>query len=100
LRPEGALVYEHMFAPSETTQLTLFAGQRPDPAPQRRVGRNERMAMQLDQMADDAEIAAEELRSRGDQLGERRARERARDARRSAALLRAGPSGVARLLAS
>ncbi len=89
-----------MFDAADNTQLTLFMGQRPDPQPRRRLGRNERMALRLDQMADDAELEAESCRSRGDQLGERRAREQARDARRSAALLRAGPEGVARLLAS
>lgn len=89
-----------MFEAADNTQLTLFAGRRPDPAPRRRLGRNEKMAIRLDQMADDAELEAEACRARGDQLGERRAREQARDARRSAALLRAGPEGVARLLAS
>ncbi|MFN8110557.1 MAG: hypothetical protein U0Y82_12045 [Thermoleophilia bacterium] len=91
-----------MFDSDDTTQLTLFIGGRPDPAPRatRRLGRNARMALQLDRMADDAELQAERLRAHGDQVGERRERERARDARRSAALLRAGPGGVARLLAS
>lgn len=89
-----------MFDAPETTQLTLFLGERPDPRPRARLGRNARMALRLDRMADEAELEAEALRSSGDQLGERRARERARDARRSAAILRAGPGGVARLLAS
>ena len=48
----------------------------------------------------DLEAEAERLRVLGDELGERREREIARDARRSAAILRAGPDGVARLLAS
>ncbi|MCC6831627.1 MAG: hypothetical protein IT200_09805 [Thermoleophilia bacterium] len=89
-----------MFEAADNTQLTLFAGRRPDPEPRRRVGRNEKMARRLDHMADDAELEAEACRAQGDQLGERRFREQARDARRSAALLRAGPEGVARLLAS
>jgi hypothetical protein len=89
-------------ADPDTTQLTLFHGgaSRPSPAPRRRMGRNARMALTLDRMADEAEAQAERHRADGDRLGERRARERARDARRSAAILRAGPGGVARLLAS
>lgn len=93
------LLYEHMFDHGDTTQLTLFRGQRPAPSGSRR-GRNARMALRLDQMADIAEAEAERLRGLGDELGERRAREQVRDARRSAAILRAGPTGVARLMAS
>lgn len=88
-------------------QLTLFVGQTDPPrapaparAPRRRLGRNARMAVRLDDLARRADFEAEECRVAGDQIGERRAREQARDARRSAELLRAGPAGVARLLAS
>lgn len=91
------------------SQLTLFIGQaEPQPAPPatgvprhgRRLGRNARMALRLDDMALQSDREAEECRRAGDQIGERRAREQARDARRSAMLLRAGPEGVARVLAS
>lgn len=81
-------------------QMTLFApgGQ---PRPQRPpAGRNARMALRLEQLADDWEDQADEARTAGDQVTERRMREQARDARRSAALLRAGPGGSSRLLAS
>lgn len=98
-RPDPGLLYEHMFDHTETTQLTLFRGSRPA---HRAAGggRNARMALRLDRMADEAEVEAERLRSVGDELGERRERERARDARRSATILRAGPGGVARVMAS
>jgi hypothetical protein len=98
----GGARHEPVSAAPDSTQLTLFqgGGARPAPAPRRRLGRNARMALTLDRMADEAEAQAERSRADGDQMGERRARERARDARRSAAILRAGPGGVARLLAS
>jgi hypothetical protein len=81
-------------------QMTLFThGAHPTTA-RTRLSRNERMAVRLEQLADDWEEQAEQERAAGDQLSERRLREQARDARRSAALLRAGPGGVSRLLAS
>jgi hypothetical protein len=81
------------------TQLNLFISQgRPVPMGRRRLGRNDRLALRLDEIADLAEAEAGQERARGDQIGERRALEGARDARRSAALLRAGPRGVARVL--
>ena len=81
-------------------QMTLFThGAHPTTA-RTRLSRNERMALRLEQLADDWEEQAEQERAAGDQLTERRFREQARDARRSAALLRAGPGGVSRLLAS
>jgi hypothetical protein len=58
------------------------------------------MALRLEQLADDWEDQAVLEHAGGDQITERRLREQARDARRSAALLRAGPGGVSRLLAS
>lgn len=81
-------------------QMTLFTrGAQPE-ARRTRLTRNERMAVRLEQLADDWEDQAEQERVAGDQLSARRLREQARDARRSAELLRAGPGGVSRLLAS
>lgn len=81
-------------------QMALFV-QTPRPAPRRRkMSRNERMADRLDQLARDWDEQADEARATGDQLSERRLREQAGDARRSAQLLRAGPGGAAGLLAS
>ncbi len=81
------------------TQLNLFITQgRPVPMGRRRLGRNDRLALKIDEIGDLAELEAGRERALGDHLGERRALERARDARRSAALLRAGPRGVARVL--
>ncbi len=81
-------------------QMTLFTHGAHPKARQARLSRNERMALRLEQLADDWEDQAEQERVAGDQLSERRLREQARDARRSAALLRAGPGGISRLLAS
>lgn len=85
-------------------QLPLFTGAGGSGASRRRrserLGRNARMALRLDELAEQADAEAEECRRAGDEVGVRRARERARDARRSAAVLRAGPPGVADLLAS
>ena len=63
----------------------------------------ERAAWAALSQATESPLSPEEisrLRGLGDELGERRAREQVRDARRSAAILRAGPTGVARLMAS
>jgi hypothetical protein len=81
-------------------QMALFTHAGHSKARRTRLSRNERMALRLEQLADDWEDQAEQERAAGDQLSERRFREQARDARRSAALLRAGPGGVSRLLAS
>jgi len=81
-------------------QMTLFTHAGHPKARTTRLSRNERMALRLERLADDWEDQAEQERAAGDQLSERRLREQARDARRSAALLRAGPGGVSRLLAS
>lgn len=66
----------------------------------RRGGRNRRMAQHLDAIAAQAERQAAAARRAGDRIEAHRATERAHDARRAAALLRAGPEGVGRLLAS
>lgn len=91
----------HEFPRSERgDQLTLFThGAHPKMA-RRKLSRTESMALRLDQLADDWDDDAEAAHHHGDQLTERRMREQARDARRSAAILRAGPEGVGRLLAS
>ncbi len=81
-------------------QLTLFThGAHPKMA-RRKLSRNESMSLRLEQLADDWDDEAESAHQHGDQITERRMREQARDARRSAAILRAGPEGVGRLLAS
>ena len=85
-------------------QLALFVAPGGGTAPRSgrppRLGRNARMALRLEELAAEADREAEECRRAGDLLGQRRARERARDARRSAHVLRTGPRGVADLLAS
>jgi len=58
------------------------------------------MAERLDLVAQEAQREAAACRRAGDLVGMRAARERARGAARAAELLRAGPSGVAGLLAS
>jgi hypothetical protein len=79
-------------------QLPLFTGAAA--ARRARAGRNVRMAERLDRVAREAEREAAECRRAGDLVGMRAARERALGAARAAGLLRAGPSGVAGLLAS
>lgn len=84
-------------------QLTLFVTDATSPAAPRRrrgVSRSERMALRVDELAWRAEREAEQCRLAGDAAGERRAREHARDARRSAQILRAGPEGVAAIMAA
>lgn len=80
-------------------QMRLFgidgAGRRRRPR-----SRNARMATRLEEMALVAEREEASARRHGDQIEARRARERAQDARRAAAMLRAGPSGVGSVLAS
>ena len=58
------------------------------------------MAERLDRIADEAEREAVYSRRAGDTVGARAALDRAADARKAAALLRAGPAGVGKLLAS
>jgi len=82
-------------------QLILFpGGARGDDGPRRTNGKNLRMAQRLDVLAAQAAREAASARRAGDHVTARHAAERARDARRAAALLRAGPSGVGRILAS
>jgi hypothetical protein len=86
--------------PHRDEQMALFAHTtRPAPT-RRRMSRNARMAIRLEELADGWDDAAAEAHASGDQLSERRLREQARDARRSAQLLRAGPGGAAGVLAS
>jgi len=87
-------------SPHRDEQMALFAHPtRPAPA-RGRMSRNARMAIRLEELADSWDDDAAEAHASGDQLAERRLREQARDARRSAQLLRAGPGGAAGLLAS
>jgi hypothetical protein len=104
---EAAMTHppEHPARPIDATvtgdeQMTLFAHQG-RPAPGRaRLSRNEKMAVRLEQLADDWDDDADAAHRAGDQVTERRMRDQARDARRSARVLRAGPGGASRLLAS
>jgi hypothetical protein len=87
-------------SPHRDEQMALFA-HTARPAPTlRRMSRNARMAIRLEELADSWDDDAADAHANGDQLSERRLREQARDARRSAQLLRAGPGGAAGLLAS
>jgi hypothetical protein len=118
-RPGGAVTWEHMFdweaammhppehpshrpaAPAHRDeQMTLFAHATRPTGSRRRMSRNERMALRLEQLANEWDDGAADAHAAGDQLTERRLREQARDARRSAQVLRAGPGGAAGLLAS
>ncbi len=86
-------------------QLCLFGGAddvppRPRPRRRRSASRNERMAQRIDELVWRHERHADACRRAGDVIGERRAREEARDARRSAQILRAGPGGVADVMAA
>jgi hypothetical protein len=81
-------------------QMTLFARHTSAPRPRTRLSRNEKMAARLEQLAEDWDTDALAARRAGDQVTERRFRDQARDARRSAQVLRAGPGGASRLLAS
>ncbi len=65
-----------------------------------RPGRNLRMAERLDGIAIEAQRDAAEAVMAHDEVSAREALERASAARRAAALLRAGPSGVQDLMAS
>ena len=58
------------------------------------------MALQLELAAEEADREQAACRQAGDVPGARAARDRAADARRAAALLRAGRAGVGKLLAS
>ncbi len=82
-------------------QLILFPGGAAGDGGAPRVdGKNLRMAQRLDVLAARAAREAAAARRSGDHVTARQAAERARDARRAAALLRAGPAGVGRILAS
>ena len=90
-----------MRSPSTRGQLILFPGAgRPARCerPPRR-SRAARKAQQLDELAVAAEREAIEARRAGDPVSARAARDRAKGARRAAELLRAGPNGVADVLA-
>jgi hypothetical protein len=81
-------------------QLILFPGaDRPArrEGPRRR-SRSARMAQRLDELAAAAEREAAEAQRAGDGVSARAAADRAEGARRAAALLRAGPTGVADVL--
>ena len=64
----------------------------------RPANRTERMAERLDARAGAADREVRACARSGDQVGRRRARQEAADARRAAAMLRAGPRGVASVL--
>ena len=93
----------------KATQLTLVG--TPEPAatpapaasrrrPRGRLGRNERMALRLDDIAIQSERDAAAAVMAHDDVTARELLERAGAARKAASLLRAGPTGVRNLLAS
>lgn len=91
------------------TQLTLVSTPEPvttsAPAasrrrPRGRLGRNERMALRLDDIAVQSERDAAAAVMAHDDVTARELLERAGAARKAASLLRAGPTGVRDLLAS
>jgi len=102
MRSEGATGQLLLFPDGEARAARAAAAPPAAVTRQRpvRLGRNARMAERLDRIADEAEREAVYSRRAGDTVGARAARDRAADARRAAALLRAGPAGVGRLLAS
>jgi hypothetical protein len=83
-------------------QLTLVTPPAPArSAPRRaRPGRNARMAIRLEALAEAARREAGAARARGDEVSARAAQDRADGAARAAAILRAGPGGVGDVLAS
>ena len=93
----------------KATQLTLVGTPEPvaTPAPaasrrrpRGRLGRNERMALRLDDIAVQSERDAAAAVMAHDDVTARELLERAGAARKAASLLRAGPTGVRDLLAS
>lgn len=93
----------------KATQLTLVSTPEPvaTPAPaasrrrpRGRLGRNERMALRLDDIAVQSEREAAAAVMAHDDVTARELLERAGAARKAASLLRAGPTGVRDLLAS
>ncbi len=101
--------YSHTKRSDGTAQLRLIT--TPDeahevvhPTPRRprasRQGRNLRMAERLDQIAIETQRNAAEAVMAHDDISAREFLDRASAARKAAALLRAGPSGVRDLMAS
>jgi hypothetical protein len=87
---------------SSPAQLILFPGAAAPTRPERRRGRPSpaaRKAEQLDRLAEAAERELAEAWRAGDAVAARAAHDRARGARRAAEILRAGPSGVAEVIA-
>ena len=93
----------------KATQLTLVSTPEhvatPAPStsrrrPRGRLGRNERMALRLDDIAIQSERDAAAAVMAHDDVTARELLERAGAARKAASLLRAGPTGVRDLLAS
>ncbi|MEI7520270.1 MAG: hypothetical protein ACOYL4_08605 [Miltoncostaeaceae bacterium] len=95
-RPAGAAQLRLITTPDDTREV-MSPVRRPRAS---RAGRNLRMAERLDQIAIDAQREAAEAVMAHDDVSARELLDRASAARRAAALLRAGPSGVRDLLAS
>jgi hypothetical protein len=86
---------------SSPGQLILFPGAAPATPPRRprRPGPAARKAEQLDRMAVAAERELADAWRSGDMVAAQAAHDRARGARRAAEILRAGPDGVAEVIA-
>ncbi len=96
-QPEGAAQLRLITTPDEAREVTAPAARR-----QRgpRQGRNLRMAERLDRIATEAQRDAFEAVMAHDDVHAREHLDRASAARKAAALLRAGPTGVRDLMAS
>ena len=96
-QPAGAAQLRLITTPDDMREVSAPPARRPRPS---RRGRNLRMAERLDQIAIEAQRDAAQAVMAPDDVTAREDLDRASAARKAAALLRAGPSGVRELLAS
>lgn len=96
-QPPGTAQLRLISTPDEPREVATPTVRRPRAS---RQGRNLRMAERLDQIAIDAQHDAAAAVMAHDDVSAREYLDRASAARKAAALLRAGPSGVRDLLAS
>ena len=96
-QPLGAAQLRLITTPDDMREVSAPPTRRPRAS---RQGRNLRMAERLDQIAIEAQRDAAQAVMAHDDVTAREYLDRASAARKAAALLRAGPSGVRELLAS
>ena len=96
-QPRGAAQLRLITTPDDMREVSAPPVRRPRTS---RQGRNVRMAERLDQIAIDAQRDAAQAVMAHDDVTARELLDRASAARKAAALLRAGPSGVREMLAS